>query len=180
MTVTASSSHGTVVTTEFPAPVRRRARARWRSAAILATTLVGSATLAVVSGALVMSARDVWFDNLQRPAWVPGASGFLVLASTVYLLTALAGWRIWVRAPGSLALTCWLVQLGLHLGWTVLFFGLWLPRWSLGAAVVLGAEAIVTVVASRRVTRLGAWLLVADVIWIGYLTALNAVIVAWN
>jgi len=180
MTVTASSSHGTVVTTEFEAPVRRRARARWRSAAILATTLIGSATVAVVSGALVMSARDIWYDNLQRPGWVPGVGGLLLLASAFYLVLGLAGWRIGVRAPGSLALTAWIVLLGLHLGWTVLFFGLWLPRWSLAAAIVLGAVAIVTVTASRRVTRLGAWLLVPDVLWIGYLTAVNAVIVAWN
>jgi benzodiazapine receptor len=180
MTVTASSSHGTVVTTELEAPVRRRARARWRSAAILATTLVGSAILAVVSGALVVSARDVWFDNLQRPAWVPDTGALLVAASVFYLLLGLAGWRIWVRAPGSLALTCWLVQLGVHLGWTVLFFGLWLPRWSLGAAVVLAAVAVATILTSRRTTRLGAWLLAPDLLWIAYLTAMNAVIVAWN
>src|SRR3954452_16561385 len=130
MTVTASSSHGTVVTTEFEAPVRRRARARWRSAAILATVLIGSATLAVVSGALILFARDVWFDSLRRPVWVPDARALLAASTVLYLVLGSAGWRICVRAPGSVALTGWLAQLGLHLGWTVLFFGLWEPRWS--------------------------------------------------
>jgi tryptophan-rich sensory protein len=62
----------------------------------------------------------------------------------------------------------------------VLFFGLWLPRWALGGAVVLAVVAIVTVVASHRATRVGTWLLMLDVVWIGYLTAVNAAIVAWN
>jgi benzodiazapine receptor len=180
MTVTASSTHGTVVTTEFDAPVRRRARARWRSAALLATTMVAAATLATVAGALVVSARDVWFDNLQRPGWVPTAWGFLIAATVVYATLGLAGWRIWVRGPGSVALTCWLVLLGLHLAWTVLFFGLWVPRWSLVGAAALGLMAIVTLIAASRTTRLGAWLLVPDLAWVGYLIAVNAVIVAWN
>ena len=84
MTVTASSSHGTVVTTELEAPVRRRARARWRSAATLAIALVASATVAALSAALVVFARDVWFDNLQRPAWVPSAWTFLLVATALY------------------------------------------------------------------------------------------------
>jgi benzodiazapine receptor len=180
MTVTASSTHGTVVTTEFDAPVRRRARARWRSAALLATTMVAAATLATVAGALIVSARDVWFDNLQRPGWVLTAGGFLVAATVVYATLGLAGWRIWVRGPGSVALTCWLVLLGLHLAWTVLFFGLWVPRWSLVGAAVVGLMAIVTLIAASRTTRLGAWLLVPDLAWAGYLITVNAVIVAWN
>ena len=180
MTVTASSSHGTVVTTEHAAPVRRRARARWRSTAITLTTLVAAATVAVVSAALVVSARDVWYENLQRPGWVPSADGFVVASTVAYLVLGLAGGRIWVRAPSSLALTGWLVQLGLQLAWMVLFFGLWVPRWSMVEVVVLAIAAVATMVAARRSTRLGAWLLVPVVGWIGYLAAVNAVIVAWN
>jgi benzodiazapine receptor len=180
MTVTASSSHGTVVTTEFEAPVRRRARARWRSAALLAIALVASATVAAVGGALVVSARDVWFDNLQQPAWALSTWGFLVAATAMYLVLGVAGWRVWVRAPGTLVLTGWLVQLGLHLAWTVLFFGLWVPTWALGGAAVLAVVAAATLVGARRVTRLGTWLLAADLVWVVYLGAVNAVVVAWN
>src|SRR4051794_15296860 len=115
MTVTASSSHGRVATTEPAAPVGRRARTRWRSVAIALTTLFASATLAAVTAALVVSARDVWYDNLQRPGWVPTAGAMAVGAAAVYGVLALAGWRISVRAPGSMAFTGWLIQLGLQL-----------------------------------------------------------------
>jgi len=180
MTVTASSSHGTVVTTELPTPVARRARARWRSAAILATALVASATVAAVGGALVVFARDVWFDNLQRPTWVLSTWGFLVAGTTAYLALGVVGWRVWVRAPASVLFTGWLVLLGLHLAWTVLFFGLWVPRWALGGAAVLAVTALATLAGAVRITRLGTVLLAADLVWIAYLIAVNAVIVAWN
>jgi tryptophan-rich sensory protein len=180
MTVTASSTHGTVVTTGFPPPVSRRARTRWRSVAIALTTLVAAATLAAVTAALVVSARDVWYDNLQRPGWIPSADAFVVAATAVYLVLGLAGWRIWVRAPGSVALTAWLVQLGLHLTWMVLFFGLWVPQWSLVEAAVLAGVALATIAAARRSTRLGTALLVPVLAWIAYLVAVNAAVVAWN
>jgi tryptophan-rich sensory protein len=62
----------------------------------------------------------------------------------------------------------------------VLFFGLWVPRWSMVEVIVLAVVALVTAVAAGRTTRLGAGLLVPALAWIGYLTAVNAVIVAWN
>jgi translocator protein len=179
MSATASSSHGSVATT-MDAPVRRRAQARWRSAAILAAALLATAAVAAVGGVLVVFARDVWFDNLRRPAWVPATWVFLLGGAAVYLAVGIAGWRIWVRAPGSLAFTLWVVQLGLHLGWTVLFFGLWVPRWAFAEAVVLAIVATATTVAAWPATRLGGALLVPYLGSIGFLLAVNAVIVAWN
>ena len=111
---------------------------------------------------------------------MPSAGALVVASTVVYLVLGLAGGRIWVRAPGSLALTGWLVQLGLQLAWMVLFFGLWVPRWSMVEVVVLAVVAVATLVAARRSTRLGAWLLLPVLAWIGYLAAVNAVIVAWN
>ena len=179
MSATTSSSQGSVAT-KFDASPRRRAHPRWRSAAILAAALTATATVAAVGAALVVFARDVWFDNLRRPAWVPTAWVFMVGGAIIYLAVGIAGWRIWVRAPGSLAFTLWVVQLGLHLGWTVLFFGLWVPRWAFAEAVVLAIVAIATTAAAWPATRLGAALLVPYLGSIGFLLAVNAVIVAWN
>jgi tryptophan-rich sensory protein len=92
----------------------------------------------------------------------------------------LAGWRIWVRAPGSIVVSLWVVQLGLGIGWTALFFGLWLPRVALLEALVLLVVACATVIAAWPRTRTGAWLLVPFVAWTGYLLALNAAIVRLN
>jgi benzodiazapine receptor len=111
---------------------------------------------------------------------VPAAWVFLVGGTIVYLAAGIAGWRIWVRAPGSVAFTLWVVQLGLYLGWTVLFFGLWVPRWAFVEAVVLAIVATATTVAAWPSTRLGAALLVPYLGSIGFLLAVNAVIVAWN
>ena len=98
----------------------------------------------------------------------------------VYLAVAIAGWRIWVRAPGSVALTLWVVQLGLHLGWIVLFFGLWAPRWAFAEATVLAVVAAATTVTAWPATRLGAALLVPYLGSIGFVVVVNAVIVASN
>jgi benzodiazapine receptor len=179
MATTVPSSDETAVTIPDESS-RRLVDPRWRSVAIFSAALIGTATVTAVGAALVYSARDVWFDNLRRPAWGPPSWGFVAGSVVFYLAVGLAGWRIGVRAPGSPALTLWVVQLGLSLGWTVLFFGLWVPTWALVEAAVLLVMAVLTILAAWPSTRLGAWLLVPYVAWIGFLMAFDAAIVALN
>ncbi len=179
MSTTAASPHGTVAT-PAPPPRHRRAYARWRSFAILVGVLIAAATVSAVGGVLEVFARDVWFDNLSTPSWALSTRAITTVSCAVYLAMGLAGWRIWVRAPGSIVVSLWVVQLGLGIGWTALFFGLWLPRVALLEALVLLVVACATVVAAWPRTRTGAWLLVPFVAWTGYLLALNAAIVRLN
>ena len=180
MTVTASSSHGTVVTTELATPVLVAPVPVGALPPSSLTALVASATVAAVGAALVVSARDVWFDNLQRPGWVP----------TTWVLPGRRHRRL--PGPGGRRLAHlgagagiagphrWLVQLGLHLGVDrAVLRPLGAPLGPRRAAV-LAAVALATLVAARRATRRGAWLLLPELVWIGYLGAVNAVIVAWN
>jgi benzodiazapine receptor len=165
----------------FPgAPPLRRPHAGWRSMVILLAAVAATTTVALTGGVLIAVARDVWYDNLRQPGWAPPSWVFGSVASLVHLAVAIAGWRIWVKAPGSTALTLWVVQLGLGLGWTVLFFGLWVPRWALAESVVLAVVVAATIVASWPSSRLAAGLLVTYLAWIGVLMTLNAAIVTLN
>ena len=136
--------------------------------------------MTAISAVLVVSARDVWFENLDRPTWGLSSQAITAAGVGLALTRGLAGWRIWVRAPGSTALTLWVVQLGIGLSWTVLFFGLWLPRWALAAAILLAVITLATIVAAWRPTRSGAVLLLPPLGWAGYLVALNAAVIALN
>jgi tryptophan-rich sensory protein len=136
--------------------------------------------VAVVGAVLVVSARDVWYENLRRPHWAAPAAAMLVIGTVAYGALALAGWRVWVRASGSLAVTLWVVLLGLSLGWTATFFGLWQPRLSLGLAVVIFALAVTTASAAWPHTRVGGSLLVIFIVWTAYLVALSSAVATLN
>jgi translocator protein len=158
----------------------RRFHPAWRSLAILVAALAATATVAAVGAVIFVFAREPWYDNLHQPSWAPPTWLFAVLATVVPVAVGVAGWRIWVRAPGSIALSLWVVQLGLSLGWTVLFFGLWVPRWALAEAAVLVIVVAATIVAAWPRSRLAAGLLVPHLAWIMGLMTLNATIIALN
>jgi tryptophan-rich sensory protein len=140
--------------------------------------LVGA--VAVVTVVLVLSARDVWYENLRHPVWAAPVAALLVMDAAAHVAIALAGWRIWVRASGSAAVSLWVVLLGLSLGWTATFFGLWQPRLSLAVAVILLALAVTTAAAAWPETRIGGGLLVLFVVWAAYLVALSSAVATLN
>jgi tryptophan-rich sensory protein len=162
------------------APAWHRPHPALRSTLILVGAVAASMTFAVVGAVVIAFAREPWFGNLTQPAWAPEAWVYVAAALVVHLLTGLAGWRIWLRAPGSPVLTLWVVLLGLGLGWTVLFFGLWVPRWALVEAAVLTVVAVAAVVAAWPASRAAAALLVPAVAWAGLLMTLNAAILSVN
>jgi benzodiazapine receptor len=179
MSIDTTSPRGSIVP-NVGAPHTADRRQTWRSVVILLVALVATATVTAVGGVIVAFAREPWYDNLRRPGWAPPGWVSVPLAIGVHLLVGVAGWRIWVRAPGSSALSLWVVQLGLGLGWTVLFFGLWVPRWALAEAALLAVVAVATVVTAWPRSRLAAVLLLPYLAWIAGLMTLNAAIITLN
>jgi tryptophan-rich sensory protein len=162
------------------APVARRPHAALRSTLILVGAVAAAMTFAVVGAIVVAFAREPWFDNLKQPSWAPEAWMYVAGSLVVHLLTGLAGWRIGLRAPGSPLVTLWVVLLGLGLGWTVLFFGLWVPRWAMLEACVLAIVAIASVVATWPASRAASALLLPYVAWAALVMTLNAAILGLN
>ena len=162
------------------APTAPGIRDGWRSIVVLLVSLAVSTTFAAIAAVIVAFAREPWYDNLRQPAWAPPGWVYAPVALALHLLVGVAGWRIWVRGTGSSALTLWVVQLGLGLGWTILFFGLWVPRWALAEAAVLLLVVVATVLTAWPRSRLAAVLLLPYVAWIIALMTLNAAIITLN
>ena len=179
MSITTTPPRGSAVAR--PASYRRRrARRGLRSLGLLLGLSILVGAVAVVGAVLVVSARDVWYENLRRPDWAAPAAAMLVMSTVAYGALALAGWRLWVRASGSLAVTLWVVLLGSSLGWTATFFGLWQPRISLGLALVVFALAVSAAAATWPHTRVGGSLLAIFVGWTAYLVALSSAVATLN
>jgi translocator protein len=74
----------------------------------------------------------------------------------------------------------WLVQIGLNLAWSVIFFGLRRPGWALAEIVVLAAAIAWAIRAMWPVDKRAAAFMVPYLAWVGFATALNAAIVWLN
>lgn len=154
---------------------------RSTSARLLGLVASLAATLGVsaLGGLFTASSVSTWYQGVAKPVFNPPDWVFAPVWITLYVLMALAAWRVWDRAPREAArpaLRLYAIQLALNLGWTALFFGL---RW-MGAALVEIVVLLVLILATRRrfaaLDRWAGLLFIPYALWVAYATALNLAI----
>jgi benzodiazapine receptor len=119
---------------------------------------------------------DAWFATLDRPSFAPPNWVFGPVWSVLYVLMAVAIWRVErhhrlrdVRP----ARKAFIGQLALNFAWTPIFFGLHAIHMALGIIVTLWAAIIGTFIAFHRIDRPAAYLLLPYLAWVTFATALN-------
>lgn len=125
-----------------------------------------------------------WYAGLAKPAWTPPDAVFPIAWTTLYVLMAVALWRLWqLHAPSPerrRAILLWFLQLALNAIWSPVFFGMETPGAALVVVIALWLAIAAAIWASARIDRMAAWLLAPYLAWVSYATALNAAIVALN
>lgn len=106
--------------------------------------------VSAISGAVTSPSAGTWYQTLLKP-WINSADRvFAPVRTTLYLLIALTGWRVWrtTRSPNRrAALVAFNVQLGLNLVWSFFSFGFyWIGLASIEIAGLLLAIALATAV----------------------------------
>ncbi|MBC7994957.1 MAG: tryptophan-rich sensory protein [Rhizobacter sp.] len=145
---------------------------RWRPIVIAA----GSALCVAVLGGL-MTDLGPWYVNLKQPAWKPPDWAFGPIWTTLFALAATAGVIGWRRAPSS-AQREWMLMLFaangfLNVLWSLLFFRLHRPDWSLLEVPVLWLSVLALMLLLSRFAKLAAWLLAPYLVWVTIAAALN-------
>ena len=80
----------------------------------------------VVGGGLLIGAVVTpgdWYAGLAKPAFNPPGWVFGPAWTILYVLIAIAGWRVWERDRRGPAMKLWWAQLLLNFCWTPVFFG---------------------------------------------------------
>ena len=139
--------------------------------------------LCLVIGALgasvVATSVDTWYADLAKPSFTPPDRLFGPVWTVLYVLMAIAAWRVWRAADRDTRrgpLTLFALQLALTLGWTVVFFGLQKIGAAVATIVVLDVGVVVTTLAFRSIDRWAGLLMVPYLAWVVFATVLNIAI----
>jgi translocator protein len=117
-----------------------------------------------VSGVLTAGAVVDWFPTLNKPSFNPPSWVFAPVWTTLYIMMAVAAWRVWLAGPSSRpALNLFFIQLVLNFLWSLFFFGL---RSS--------ALALIDIVALWIMIALTMRAFVPYLAWVSFATILNA------
>ena len=140
--------------------------------------IAASFAVSALGGLITATSVGDWYQELQKPAFNPPNWLFAPVWTVLYLMIAVAGWRVWRRIGwgGGLALPAFAAQLALNLGWSSVFFGLKSPGAALAVILALMAAILVTTRLFWAADRLAGLLFLPYLAWVGFATVLNAAI----
>jgi translocator protein len=120
-----------------------------------------------------------WYDALAKPFFTPPNWLFGPAWSLIYILIAIAGWRV-VTSEGihSRTFRLGLVQMLLNWAWTPVFFGL--HQIAIGLLVIVALLVAVIAFIIRARDWVARWCFVPYGLWICYAACLNAGILVLN
>ena len=123
---------------------------------------------------------DGWYARLTKPFFNPPDRVFAPVWTVLYVMIAIAGYRIFVRAPEGVAMVLWAAGLALNFIWSPIFFRRRSPALALVVVLALLAVNAAFVVTSWPLDRAAALLFVPYVAWVAFASLLNAGVVRLN
>ena len=145
-------------------------------------TLIGFLLL-VVGGGLgigAMTAPGAWYAQLAKPSFNPPGWIFAPVWAVLYVMVAVAGWRVYQRDRHARAMHLWWAQLLLNFAWSPAFFA----AHRIGLALAIVALMLLTIVLFmvnvRALDRAALWLFLPYAGWVSFATLLNGSILMLN
>lgn len=156
-----------------------------RGGLIGAAASIGVAlAIGAVGAVATQSSVGSWYASLAKPAFNPPNAVFGPVWTALYVLMAVAAWRVWrhggFRGASGRALGAYALQLALNLAWSVIFFGLRAPGPALAELAVLYVAIWATAILFWRLDRIAGLLMAPYIVWTTFAGVLNAAIVRLN
>ncbi|HYS45740.1 MAG TPA: TspO/MBR family protein [Rhizomicrobium sp.] len=136
---------------------------------LLATLAVGA-----VASLFTTPQIPVWYAQLNRPAIAPPNWVFAPVWTALYILMAVAAWRVWKKSGlRSPEMVVFAFQLALNLVWSLVFFGLHRIGAALFEIAALDLAVLATLILFVRRDRLAGLLFLPYLAWSLFATVLN-------
>ena len=130
----------------------------------------------VVGGGSLIGINNVpgeWYQSLAKPPFNPPNWIFGPVWTILYVLIAVAGWRVWNSRRTGGAMSLWWLQLGLNFLWSPVFFTLN----QIGLALLIIIVLLAAIVAFIRINwhrdRTSAVLFLPYAAWVAFAMLLN-------
>ncbi len=137
----------------------------------------------VMGGGLLLgflTAPGDWYAGLAKPSFNPPGWLFGPVWTVLYVLIAVAGWRIWQHERQDWPMKLWWAQLGLNFLWPPVFFGAHQIGLALAIILLLLAVILLLIAAIWRRRAADAWMLAPYAVWVAFASLLNGSLFVLN
>jgi len=132
------------------------------------------------SSATSPNIENGWYSTLRQSVLTPPNWVFPVVWTILFILMGLALYLVWLKPKHPkfrLACLLFTAQMLLNVWWSILFFHLQKPLWSLIEIVPLWFSILFTLLVFKKIDRRAGWLLLPYLLWVTFATYLNLIIV---
>lgn len=145
----------------------------WLALAVFVVVVIG-----VGSVIGMLTAPGDWYAELDKPFFNPPSWVFAPVWTVLYVLIAIAGWRLWKADSTEVPMKLWVGQLVTNWLWSPVFFLLHLLWPALAVLVVMWVLIVGVILTAWRADRIASWLMMPYLAWVSFAGLLNAA-VAW-
>ena len=144
-------------------------------------SLLGFVLLVAGGGVAIgyLTPPGAWYAGLVKPPFNPPGWVFGPVWTALYLMIAVAGWRVWRRGL-AVPLRIWIAQLALNFLWSPVFFAAHRIALALAIVTLLLVACVAFIAAAWRPDRTAALLFLPYAAWVAFAVLLNASILALN
>jgi tryptophan-rich sensory protein len=141
--------------------------------------------LAIAVGGIGGAVTEIgpWYFSLIKPTWQPPDWAFGPIWTLIYITTGIAGvraWRLGDSRQRRLFLIALLINCGLNVLWSLLFFKMQRPDLSLIEVVALWLSIVPLILLPLRYSPRSSLLILPYLAWVSVAAYLNLTIVRLN
>ena len=125
-----------------------------------------------------------WYAGLQKPELNPPTWVFEPVWTALYILMGISLCLIWqsgiAKKEVFLGFILFIIQLGLNIGWSYLFFGMHTIFYAFICIIALWTVLLCTILQVSRSSVIAGALLIPYLLWVSFATYLNWAIMILN
>jgi len=124
-----------------------------------------------------------WYEHIAKPSFTPPNWIFAPVWTVLYFMMATAAFLVWKQhglAKAEIALSLFVLQLGLNAMWSWLFFGLHKPGLAFLDIVALWICILATILTFWSHNKVSGALMIPYLVWVSFASALNLAVWRMN
>ena len=123
-----------------------------------------------------LTGPDDWYANLVKPSFNPPNAVFPLVWTILYIMIAVAGWRIWRVAVNRVPMGLWAMQIGLNWLWSPAFFVAHQPGMALTIIILMLMTILLFIILAKKYDKIASLLFIPYAAWVGVASILNVAI----
>ena len=143
---------------------------------ILLITFIPSA----IGGFITASFKEPWYSEIILPSFNPPSWVFAPVWTTLYIMMAIAIWKIWINSFDLNILKLYFIHLFFNGTWSIVFFGFHQIGLALINLIIILIFIILLMKNYFKRDKISFYLMTPYLLWSGYALILNSSIFALN